>query len=319
MTLRVAVPAASSPVETHADWLELCALIDEDREVSRREFIRDLGIADSTDGLADPDAAEDLADHSEYVHEPLADTAFEELAERQRACGGDGTAYPFEMTEDLLRRRDGAERDVYTFLALLSRFGLKAGPKGINPEKIFEEICAEALFQYLGGDEELCAVEVFGFPRLVLPAGFADAVDTLCTRLLEGVGCKRNNRPKLKDQKDAKLDIIGWRHFRDQRPGKIIALGQCATGGDWKEKRAEAAIAVKWLNRWTAEPPPVPAIGTFFVPHRTESDEWDETLHISGILFDRCRIAALTREIPDELRENCAIWSAYVIEEARKG
>jgi hypothetical protein len=319
MTLKIAVPNASAPVETHADWLELCALIDGDREVSRRDYIRDLGISDSTDGLGDPDAEVEMEGHSEFVHEPLADTTFEELADRKRACGGDGAAYPFELTDDVLRSRDAAERDVYTFLALLSQFGLRAGPTGINPEKLFEEVCAEALYHYLGGHDEHSAVEVFGFPRRVLPAGFAAAVDELCKRLLEGVSCKRNNRPKLKDQKDAKLDIIGWRHFQDRRPGKIIALGQCATGGDWKDKRAEASIAVKWLSRWTAEPPPVPAIGTFFVPHRTEFDEWEETLHNSGgILFDRCRIAALTREIPDELRKNCAIWSKYVIEEARK-
>lgn len=318
MTLKIAVPTASSPIEAHADWLELCALIDKDREVSRREFIRDLGIADSTDGVNDPDADPDVVDHSELVHEPLADAAFEELTERQRACGGPDAAYPFEVTEDVLRVKDGAEGGVYAFLALLSWFGLRAGPKGIKPEKNFEEICAQALFQYLGGDPELCEVEVFGFPRRVLPAGFVNAVDALCTRLLEGVRCQRVNRPTLKNQKDAKLDIVGWRHFLDRRPGKLIALGQCATGADWKDKRAEAMIASKWLSRWTEDPPPVPPITTFFVPHRTESDEWGDTLHISGILFDRCRIAVLAREIPDELSEACAKWSAHVIKEARK-
>lgn len=330
MTNVLALPNPSAPREHIADWLELRTLQAARQATSFREVIRDYkigGVTDSTEEWAEGDDAE--LDEDDAC-EALAEAAFAEIAERELACGGPGAGYPFDVQRDMVSGKPTTSDYVYTFLALLSRFGKDAGPRGKgndrdkNGEKIFEDVCAKAAEAYLGsspvGPTESAPIPrahsyVFGFPRVNYPGGFKPALDNLCQELGEGLGC-HPERTKAPDQKDGKLDIVAWKEFADSRPGKLIAFGQCATGEDWDEKLTDLPPALHdWWTKWIRDRPHVWPIRMFFVPHRIVFDDWFYACVDGGILFDRCRIAQLTVNIDPDIAQRCAQWSAYVINE----
>lgn len=312
MTEALALPPSSAPREQLADWLELQTLVSTERSTSFRDVVGQIKIGGVTETTREYEEGADIEADEDDACEALVESVFAEIAERERACGGPGAAYPYEVSGDLVNGGDSIEGSIYTFLALLSKFGKDAGLTHGEGAKIFEDVSAKAAEVYLGGYQEHVRSTVFGFPRRILPTGFRDALDQLCKELGEGV-CHHSSRPLVEDQKDAKLDVVAWREFADRRPGKLIAFGQCATGQDWKDKISELPNTDRWCQWWMTEVPVVYPIRLFFVPHRIEYDSWLWTNNIGGILFDRCRIAHLTANIDPDIAKRCAKWSAHVL------
>ena len=302
-------PVASDPPEARADWLETLALSKRDKNSSLQDLVQEIHRSGSTDGLENVETLEEITDAGSEQSQVLAEDTFTEIGDRLTACGSAYRAYPFEVQSQYIRARRGYEKCVYTFLLLLSRFGINAGPPCIDAPDLFERIGAWAAQKYFGGADRGVQSYLFGFPRRVAPKGFSSAVDDLCRQVGEGGGCK--DHPTRKDQKDAKLDLAVWRAFGDRRVGKLIAFGQCAAGSDWPSKLSELqpkAFCQKWMN----DLPAVPAVRMFLVPFRVEQRKWDHVCIDAGILFDRCRIAALTTDLEPGLRKQCAEWSRYV-------
>ncbi len=276
-------PSPNDPAGCHADFLELSALKSPTRTVSIYSFIRNLQMNSANEVIADSQD-DDRRQVNDDPSEAIADAAFDEFDDRQRACGAATGGYPFRVTANALALRDGADSSLYVFLALLSWFGKDAGPAGTNGEKIFEDVCAKAAERYLGSPHEHVKSFVFGFPRRLEPKGFAAALDRLCENLGEGQG-HRKGRPTLPNQKDAKLDVVAWRVFEDQREGKIITFGQCATGRDWEAKISELPPPHKWCAHWMIDSPVVDPVRSFFVPHRVERSDWSHKSRLGGILL----------------------------------
>lgn len=314
MTEVLTLPAASSPPEKIADWLELRSLHTTDQGTSFRDVIRFYKMGGVVDSLDEYEDGADLDFDEDEECESLAEALFAEVADRERSCGIGTGAYPFELDGNVVQSRPGIEETIYAFMALLSKFGKDAGPEVGLGAKLFEDVCAKAAEVYLGGYSEDVRSHVFGFPRRVMQPGFRDAIDQLCQDLGEGV-CHHPSRPLAPDQKDAKLDIVAWREFADRRPGKLIVFGQCATGQDWTQKITELPDTVDWCSWWMADRPLVWPIRLFFVPHRIEYDRWPYTNITGGIFFDRCRIAHLTADIDTNIAQRCAEWSDYVLKE----
>jgi hypothetical protein len=316
-------PCLSDPKEQHADWLELCALRECDRNASLSDLMAALNVSGSYDALIPPEEVDEeyvpsgagvIEEGQEtgdaFQSEAAADAAFLEVSERLAACGNSET-YPFDVGQNHVALRDDTEQSVYVFLLLLSTFGHDAGPKKEEGAKLFEEVCARAAEAYLGGS--LANSMVFGFPRRVGPAGFGPAVDDLCRTMGEGRG--HRERPTSKDQKDAKLDVVAWRGFPDGRPGKLIAFGQCATGDHWRDKLTELQPG-DWCRFWMQETPAALPIRLFFIPHRIEQEEWLHTCSLGGILLERCRISHLVRSPSPDLSSRLARWSRFVLDQA---
>lgn len=310
------LPAATASVESHADFLELSTLRSSERRVSVSEFMRDLDLENATEAILDS-AGDVQGEEIEDQSEALAEAAFAELDERRRNCGQTTSGYPFRVTPNTIELEDDAENSLYTFLALLSWYGRQAGPTKLDGEKLFEEVCAKAAEGYLGGPSDNVSSFVFGFPRRVAPAGFASALDSLCLTMGEG-GCHRKGRPKLPDQKDAKLDVVAWREFEDRRQGKLITFGQCATGADWETKRSELPPVEDWCTNWMDDRPAVWPVRSFFVPHRVRRKDWFYTCSLGGILYDRCRIVSLASGMDPALAAQWQKWSDHVLDEIRK-
>ena len=298
------VPAATDDPSEHADWLELTALLSTTHSVSVQDFMSSLGIGGSLDALAE--ILEDgTPDSDDEVSEPLAEAAFSEVDERVRACGGQSGSYPFVLAENSLSLKPNGNDSIYVFLMLLAYYGGNAGPDG-TATKLFEELSANALKAYLGSGSPLMNTEAFGFPRSYKEKNFAEALNKLCKDIGEGIG--HSGAYEIPVQKDAKLDIVGWKEFEDRQIGKIIVFGQCATG-KWSDKVSELPEPSKWCGYWMRQVPTVLPLRSFFVPHCIPRKRWRFVCQFGGILFERCRIAHLLSNVDAQLSIRCSNWT----------
>lgn len=298
------VPAAAAPNTQLADWLELYALRSADGNSSIQDLNRALTREGSIEGLV-----EEGTRRSKYDEMTLerAEAAFGEIEDRSRACGD---TYPFEVQANLIQLRPEGRFSVYIFLLMLSTTIHEKAPRPKDRVKLFEELSAEAARRYFGEAETNSVV--FGWPRQLGVPQFAAAVDALCSSL--GEGLRHRKRPTIKDKKDAALDVVIWRSFRDQRPGKLIAFGQCATGRNWRDKLTHLQSGAFW-DTWMAEPAAYPPLTLFFTPFRVDAEHWFEDSRRAGILFDRCRIASQLPSLSEPLCRTMRDWLAEIFEE----
>ena len=312
MTSFLTTPSATSEPEVLADYIELRALEADDKNASFNDLIRDLTRTGTLEAVSDESDDDEEGDHPpprvDEAAEDIVQSVWAELEGRLTASGGEG--YPFAVEKGHIQVTADPYRSPYLFLLLLSRFGIDASPPGTRGDTLFEDISAAASASYFGGAEGLGGAAVFGFPRRVLPRSFAPAIDKLCELMGEGV--RGPFRPPQRRQKDAKLDIVAWRHFPDGREGKLLGFGQCATGRYWQSKATELD-AQKFLKKWFSVQPAVTPIGMFFVPFRVSMSEWYTVAVDGGVLFDRCRIANHVTDLPSKVEYRCALWCEHVI------
>jgi hypothetical protein len=309
------VPPASASREEHADWLEIQALREKDGNTSIEDLVRVFRRSGSTDAVDDElDSNNPRAvDRGSELSQTIAEDAFRELEDRQSSSGA--KAYPFDLGSQYIQLISDPKplQSVYTFLLLLSQLGKDAGTE--DGAHLFEEVSAYAAREYMGGSNGAAQLFLMGFPRRSTPAAFRAAISELCSQLNEGGGCR--DRKSLKEQKDAKLDLVAWKSFPDGRPGKLIGFGQCATGRGWRKKLSELNVDA-FCKSWFLDSPPVLPVPMFFVPFRAELSRWDVDSFSAGILFDRCRIAALSGNIPWSLRRRCGKWAGAAAKRLRQ-
>lgn len=308
MTSGIMSPSASGDHTMQADWLELKALTGADGNSSIQDLVAEIRRSGSTDAL--DESFETLVDTRGEASEQIAEAVFSELEDRSIAAGA---GYPFLVGKQAIQfDSTTGTSSTYIFLLLLSWFGVGAG-KGtrIRPERDFEDISLAASESFFGRNEHDGSY-LFGFPRRTEAAGFPAAIDDLSQRLGEGGGAKPIKIAA--QQKDAHLDVVVWNGFADRRPGQLIAFGQCATGENWRTKLSELSDTRSWCQAWMLQPPSVPPLRMFFVPHRLTKNDWETSAILGGIVFERCRIAYHTPELPSHIREGGLEWSEEVLE-----
>lgn len=320
MPIALGAPSATASPESHADWLELRALLADDLNSSITDLVRAMrptGTIEEVVGeeIGGEDASPaEISDPGDDRSEAVGDSASSELDDRELACGGTspgGGAYPFVRGPQYLQATTDAVQHVYVFMLLLSTQGIAAGPPGLSATELFEDISAAAAKSYFGGENSGAEVYQFGFPRRRTLRGFKPAINDLCVRLGEGGNAR--DRPNTRDQKDAKLDLVVWRPFPDARTGKLVAFGQCAAGGDWETKLSELSPR-SFVGAWMTDQIGVEPSRLFFCPFRVERRRWETTVLSSGVLFDRCRIALHCADLTEELVQRCEQFSAHVLD-----
>ncbi|MHB8449604.1 MAG: hypothetical protein ACYDAQ_04015 [Mycobacteriales bacterium] len=307
------------------DYYELTALASGDRNSSIQEVllaVKQSGALEAVpdpewcadpDDPDDPDGGESLLDRGGELAEIFGDDVAREGEERLAACATPpGVVYPFRVQAGYLEVAELAKPlpEPYTFMLLLSVFGLSAGPAGSRPERLFEAVSAHAAHRFLGGPDPSVHLIRFGFPRKD-KSSFTAALDALCRDLNEGIGAVTGDRAR--QQKDGTVDLVVFRHFPDRRPGKIVAFGQCAAGKQWATKLTEMQptnFIDKWIVGKVVSRPP---LRMFFLPRRLSATEWDERAIDGGILFDRCRIATHCQDLDAATLQRCTDWSAHVL------
>ena len=259
-----------------ADWLEIYALISGDRNSSRGDLESALRTASLFES-SDPQR------NDEGVQQKILEV-FRELDDRARAGK---EAYPFLLNGGVLRVKEGWEEfPSYVFCLCLSYFGFKEKKNGkAFPRRWFEHVSRDALQHYLGGESLR-----FGWPRLKseLPTDFKQAINFLCQRIKEGESYKDGGLP---DRKDDALDIVAWKHFPDERAGKIVIFGNCATEKDWERSKKTELTPGPFCSDWMTDPPKCEIVKSLFIPHRVEYKRFRTHLKRAGIIFDRCRVA----------------------------
>ena len=309
MTTLLTSPTASSGVSRLADWIELKALFSADRSASRQDLVAELRRGGSTDAVQED--SEGLIDRGGELTEGLASDAFSEIEERVVAAG---PGYPFNVgTQHIeIAPRVDIKMSTYIFQLLLSSFGVGAGKVSrVRPERDFEDISLDAAQGYLGRNPHDRSY-LFAFPRRTDEKSFPEAVDELSALLGEGGGAKSVSIAR--HQKDAHLDLVVWHGFADQSPGQIIAFGQCAAGKNWRDKVTELPASEAWCRAWMLDPPAVPPIRMFFVPHRLTEEEWKTRSIFGGVIFERCRIAYHSPRVPSQVASRCARWVAAALD-----
>jgi hypothetical protein len=270
MKKRRALPLPLGDTLALADWLEVETILQTDGDASAGDLERVL--------------AREAVDREQI--EPLCQSVMAEV--RSRAAHA-GLAYPFSVVGNRLDLRGTEkERAAYVFCLCLSVVPWetkKKKTKGIiDPEHLFEDLCRHAAARYLQGR----AVKLSP-PRDELPGPFAEAIHKLCEHVGEGQGY-REQREVLSPQDDA-VDVIGWRSFADQRAGKLVLFGQCASGRKWEDKKNDLQPQT-FCVQWMLELPPSQLLKAMFVPHRVSPDKWEYLTRRAGIIFDRCRLVS---------------------------
>jgi hypothetical protein len=289
-----AIPQTLDDPLKWADWLEIYALEDKDQSSSISDLERVLN--------------QNSVEKEE--REACCAAVGTELGARSK---GAADGYPFTFNGSLLKQKDDLTKHIpYVFCLYLSYFdGAKKKHKNIYPDRIFEHVSRIAAQNYLDGQ----AVR-FGFPRLPteMPKQFDKAVISFSAHL----GEVSYNGKKSGKAKDDGLDVIVWKHFPDERAGKIILWGQCAAGWDWESKLAfdPDTFRKRWLHGDFVNP----LLKSILFPHVVETTRWDYFAAAARILFDRCRIASCTfgEDDLDDHTDNMKTWCDWILKENSK-
>ncbi len=331
-----------------ADWMELSALASADQDYSvgdLQNVLTDQGVlAPPPPGIEVPTPMEDGGPTSrlglplgvdvievmnvedfeteDVAAESLSRGVFQELEYRARAgeCG-----YPFSVNVDgglLQTRADWDDQVAYVFCLCLSYYTADDDlPDKARARRMFEHVAREAARAFVQGE----ALR-FGSPRQSgiagdveeLPVPFEEAIDEVCKRIGEGAGFCSDEFPEPRSDKDGGVDIVAWRDFPDEAPGKLLVVGNCASGNDWGLKLNE--LNAKTFTDWFMSGPYSPVLRSFFTPHRfdTAHRHWTQHIRDGGILFERCRIAKFAR-LADWETAYCTDWCGKVLKMAENG
>jgi hypothetical protein len=315
MELRVPVsdPTGKEPRSELADWVELSSIVSasgscgaaELRTLLNREEEREDGV--TVDEVTGDELDEETLDSAE---DEIENAVVNELEFRSQVLGD---SYPFELTSSRLswtlnyRGSDAPGRQTYLACLLISCMRdrrLKESPirqrSGVDPARLFQAIATDAANALLGQSIS------FGWPRpdgLPFQAALQQFVDQL------GVGRPKAQPPLAASRavKDEGIDVIAWRAFADDRPGKLLLFGQVASGGNWRGKPVSIELPrfLDWFNTRPAEHP----VKAMFIPFPQHHDyepapgvSWDDGVvdccrlnEIDfGLIFDRLRLTELT-------------------------
>ncbi len=291
----VPVPARAS-VWDLADWVELRAVVAGDGSASRGDLESAVrgSPAFGRDSTNDRDA--------------FIAAVFSEITDREAQAG---LGYPFVLSGSQLQTKPTAWRtaSAYLICLCLSWFGESRATKvDASPARLFEALSTEAAASFIGGS----AVR-FGSPRKELPSSFRRAVDELCQTHLGGEGVGFSSRETLHWTKDGGLDVVAWRDPGDNRTGRVIMFGACASGSNWPTKLGQLNADV-WLTRFVERRPVGLPLKAFFVPFRLEGEpRWTSLSWEAGILFDRCRIARWAPRLKSSVHGNGVAWARAIM------
>lgn len=291
------MPSARAEPSELADFAELCCL--RDGLASMGSVSRQLG------RLEENDYSEGVPEDDEVDED--VEAAYGEIEQRSGVCRA---GYPFELTSDgraiLLRSEDGlrGRQLVYTYLLLATRLRMDRARThaGIDGTELLERLGESVGREYLG-----CRSEGMVFGSAAGDSDFRGRVEELCTRLKEGRGyVDRSGRRKI--QGDGKLDVVVWKAFSDELPGKLIAFGQCKTGTSYEEELAQLQPDA-FCRKWIDEPFVVVPVRMFFLAEAVpRCDLYDFSVD-AGVLFDRCRIVDYSEAVNEGILEEVGRWT----------
>ena len=258
-----------------ADWLEILSLTKTRRTATLGDFLSlidllgDAGHVVETEAETGEDLESEILEDSRFAP---ADEVLDELDYRSNALKEhypfrievQGRSWSIILEDEATNPELNAARTSYLFCLIASairdhRISSNPGSPLLQAiPDLFQAIAVKAAVGILGGE----AIS-FGWPR---PEGlaFQPALRRASERL--GLGRPLENVPlwSMGREKDAGIDIIAWRDFGDQRPGKFVLFGQVASGWNWTDKSVKNDTAT--FLSWFSERPTEHFIPAIFIP-----------------------------------------------------
>jgi hypothetical protein len=299
-----------------ADWAEITALFRKDGIVSRQDLSRALH---RRSGIRESRAQQ------------LADDAFNELADRVESCGAgrsEVNRYPFSLDsgQSLLSLRKPFRINsnfglLYWFLLFVTRADMSAENRTLDntdPTKVFEQLCADVLRTFWGGDSKFSGSMIVGtaIPGNGGVSQFKDKIAELCKHIGEGNGWKLG--AKAPGGGDAKLDVAAWKRFADKRQGGLIGFAQCKTGIHWKEHLTKLKPET-YCRSFMQQPLVIAPLRLYMVPNRIVFHKWEEHTSDGGLLMDRCRILQYGGSISPATLRRCKKWTRAAYKRQKSG
>ena len=299
-----------------ADWIEVECLVSPNGVPASRVRRLWAGLDESGhDEESDPDSDEVL--ETEILEEEPAtceSDVGEEMEWRSRVLG---PLYPFRLktlpTNWMLKcaANDQDEsiqtgRSFYLFCLLVSALrddrirDDTAEDLTKQAERDFEHVATTAGAGLCGGE-----AIAFGWPRED-GTPFRAALEKVGDRL--GWKPRRDKPPwSSAQEKDVGVDVIAWRDFGDHGPGRLLLLGQAASGSGWEKKGLESSGLFNWFEEIPAKHY-LPALFTPFPQHHgcmgrrgedfrelSRAQAWKRE-QMCGLVLDRLRIVEMAAD-----------------------
>lgn len=260
-------PPFDANVYARADWFELYTVAKGTvyySEIERAwERVRESEDADFEDSDAQFD---------DWLSATVA------VIERRKAVGKE--YYPFRFTEDdsglsfLGASQLTTGQQVYLlclFLSTLQVSSVYAVLQNISHKArdLFQACSAWAAAGLLHG----CSY-AFGWPR----PDHTDFHSALCRVFHDLMGDAdarvHDARPAgaSVSDKDGGIDVIAWKPRVDRHPGKLILIGQVATGENWRNKSVKEYID-RLVGNWFSSAPPINCVPAMFIPFSIVPEE----------------------------------------------
>ncbi len=289
-------PSSRAPQSELADFVELMAW--------RRGSISATAVTRLLNRLDDNHYPDGVPE--EERADTVVGRGYEETQRRAESCVN---GYPFELGRqgNILRLAydaNNGKHAIYQYLLLATRLRMDNNREhaGIDGTLLFEELTAEVARNYFGDRAESM---IFG--TAAYRQGFPEKVEDLCKRLNEGDGFRdRDQRPT--QAQDGKLDVVVWKPFTDNLPGKLIAFAQSKTGTRYEGELTKLHPS-SFCDKWLQSSPPVLPVRMFFMADARHPDRWYSTSRDAGILFDRCRVIDFCDDVSADVLDRITIWT----------
>jgi hypothetical protein len=310
-------PMSEDVLVDAADWAEISAVFKRDGNVSREDLTRALH---RKSGIKEASA------------QRVAQDAFSELSDRISSCGNSRlelNKYPFKLdaNQSLLSVRRPFRLNsnfglLYWFLLFVTRADMSSKKRvlaGVDPTTVFEQLCADVLRSFWGGDTAFSGSMVVGTSaeRVATVSRFKTTIADLCQNLGEGIGWKQGAKPP--GGGDGRLDIAAWKKFADNRQGNLFGFAQCKTGVHWREHLTKLQPRT-YCNRFMQKQPAIVPLRLYMVPNRIVFHRWEEHTDDGGLLMDRCRLVQYGSNIQSSTLKRCKAWlrAAYDRQKSRR-
>ena len=267
-----------------ADWLEALMVVDGCLTVSRSTMRRHLRGSVSMDS-GDLDVTIELLT--------------QEVSRRRQVAG---KTYPFSVESGNVRLALSGDSLCYVFLLCISTSApLRCENRQGEVELLLDMVVLDALCGYLSGGSR--GVH-FGWPTSGdRPPSFPAAIEWLANHL----GLRLGKGEKRAARKDAGVDVVVWRPFRDQREGFATILAQCTSAIDWTEKGKDIVTDL-WRGYIDFGKDPITCLAIPFVIPRP-FDKWDELRRTVHFVLDRLRICELLEDVDLTVYEQVEEWT----------
>ena len=277
-------------ISTDVDQTEFLA-------VRRGEAMVEAGVIDDRIAGAMDDFAVDgpMPDwqSTDLQNDNAASALMDEVARRAIALGDD---YPFEIVGARLRHKPSSSL-VYEFCLAVGQSPSLTDGDFTQLPRLFERMTARICADFMGAQTSFVHT---GAPRDGSPAqSLKGAFGDIHSKSGEWRWDPEEDLPPGGPTAgDEGADFFVWKAAPDGRKvGQLFLIGQCACGGDWRNKWND--LDPKRLTKWARGGALIPPVRVFSTPVVIADGLLREASRHGGLVFDRLRlskVAATHRE-----------------------